>query len=291
MRIIFYYPSYIPNRISGIHDAALVLIKQMKALGHEAVLYSKYDLTTRAVTYNDINTADTVVICSSTVGLDIHLLKTDVVLWCHGWEYLDGVKQFLPKFSKIIALSPKHAEHLKTEYWCYNCYDDTIFYEDQSVPRDPSRVLYCGGFKWWKGCKCIPIMRRMIEHSRYSLRLDTIYNLTHTELAKEFCKSGMVFIPSITESFSLVSVQGQACGCIPVCHDVGGVSETICDEMKEECLYPMTAPGNGKISELSAQHIVRARAEFDRYKQLRMRQHLEKFKPPVVCRRFLELMV
>ena len=51
--------------------------------------------------------------------------------------------------------------------------------------------------------------------------------ISHTQLADEYSKSSICVIPSSFESFSLVSLEAQSCGCIPVAHDIGGVSETM----------------------------------------------------------------
>jgi glycosyltransferase involved in cell wall biosynthesis/SAM-dependent methyltransferase len=51
--------------------------------------------------------------------------------------------------------------------------------------------------------------------------------VSHDELAIEYSKSSICVIPSNYESFSLVSLEAQACGCFPIAHDVGGIAETM----------------------------------------------------------------
>jgi len=51
--------------------------------------------------------------------------------------------------------------------------------------------------------------------------------LSHEELALQYSQSVLCVIPSKFESFSLVSLEAQACGCVPLVANVGGVPETI----------------------------------------------------------------
>lgn len=46
-------------------------------------------------------------------------------------------------------------------------------------------------------------------------------------LAQEYRRAALCLIPSRYESFSLVSLEAQACGCVPVAAEVGGVPETM----------------------------------------------------------------
>lgn len=52
-------------------------------------------------------------------------------------------------------------------------------------------------------------------------------SLTKEELAEEFRCAGFVLSPSRIESFGMVSVEAQACGCIPLVAPVGGLPETL----------------------------------------------------------------
>jgi glycosyltransferase involved in cell wall biosynthesis len=49
------------------------------------------------------------------------------------------------------------------------------------------------------------------------------------ELASAYASHSLLLVPSRMDSFGLVSVEAQACGCIPVVTPAGGLRETVCD--------------------------------------------------------------
>ncbi|UCC23545.1 MAG: glycosyltransferase, partial [Planctomycetota bacterium] len=71
-------------------------------------------------------------------------------------------------------------------------------------------------------------------------------------------------LPSKLESFGLVTVEAQACGCIPVVHNVGGVTATLVDE-QTGFLY---SPNN---VEKLAEAILKAMAAIDTDSSIRQR--------------------
>ena len=54
-------------------------------------------------------------------------------------------------------------------------------------------------------------------------------SVAHNEMPEIYSRHGILCLPSHLESFSLVSVEAQACGCIPILHHVGGVAATLVD--------------------------------------------------------------
>ena len=116
---------------------------------------------------------------------------------------------------------------------------------------------------WWKGGKKVAKIKYDLVLDGYMVK--EVWGVTQEQLAEEFNTAQFVLIPSEAESFCLVSVQAQACGCIPIAHDVGGVSETI---MQKELLYKDESEILGilkkvKLSETEAECEMRSIGVFD----------------------------
>jgi hypothetical protein len=283
MLIIFYYPKYDYQAINGTQDVIKLIIKELKVRGHTSIMCGEGSLLTGDISYKQINMADLFVVITSSEGINLNAITIPMILWNHCWDFVEGVDKHLSKFEKIVARSEKHAKNLGVEDWCYGGYDPTIFYQDNNTKRDLVSVVYCGGDKWWKGARQTTKIKELLKTSSIKFSFENVYELSQMELSAKFRKTAIVIIPSAIESFSLVSIQAQACGCLPVANNCGGISETICDEMKDICLY-------NEYTELAAVNkIVEARREFSLEMQSSMNEHIQKFKSENIINMFLSI--
>jgi glycosyltransferase involved in cell wall biosynthesis/SAM-dependent methyltransferase len=77
-----------------------------------------------------------------------------------------------------------------------------------------------------------------------SLEIGNVYfygSVPKTEMPLVYSQHSIVCVPSQLESFGLVAVEAQACGCIPVVHNSGGVSATLLDGKTGFLYSPNTA--------------------------------------------------
>jgi len=91
-------------------------------------------------------------------------------------------------------------------------------------PAFPEAELHiCGDASLWGAAEFID--RDAV--ARLSSKVFFHGTLSQEELAFQYSQSAICVIPSKFESFSLVSLEAQSCGCVPLVADVGGVPETI----------------------------------------------------------------
>jgi hypothetical protein len=232
MRLAFYYENWEDGAINGTqHAVSLLCEKLTEHYDYECHFYNDFNID-KGASWHDV-----IVFLSSTGNVKLDKIKTSKVLWNHCWNFVDGMVDRLDEFDMVMGLSPKHAEHLGIKDWCYNGIDPKVFYRKMIptlhyVPKKDNLVVYAGGPKWWKGGKKIAAIRAELEKNGFVV--EELWGVTQEELADKFNEARFVLIPSEIESFCLVAVQAQACGCIPVAHDVGGISETI---PNKELLY------------------------------------------------------
>ena len=275
MNIVFYYPDYDPTTCGGTRDALDILKATLEdeKNGHICSIYNAAEVSNQQL----FNCFDILVCVTSSKWLDLNKIKIPKILWNHCWDFVEGMDKKLGAFDMIMALSPKHAAHLGTKHWCCGGIDTKVFYHTD-MPKQKNLVLYCGGPYWWKGSKKIPEIKQNLEAAGYEL--ECVWGVSHKELAEKFNKAQFVIIPSEIESFCLVSVQAQACGCIPIAHDVGGISETLCEYNADSYLYDTDYVGT--INRLADYHL------------LCIGEHCiknaERFDINVVAKRFCEMM-
>lgn len=91
-------------------------------------------------------------------------------------------------------------------------------------PEFPGAELHlCGGASLWGEPEYID--REAV--ARLSERIHFHGVISHDKLAEQYSLASICVIPSKFESFSLVSLEAQACGCVPLTADIGGLSETM----------------------------------------------------------------
>ena len=137
----------------------------------------------------------------------------------------------------------------------HNGFDSAIFRTNHSSRRDVGTILFVGVLQEHKGpeiaIEAVARLRELgwecklrvigsgdlygdtstwIDESVVSRRypwVDFVGVLTKEEIAEEFRRAGFVVSPSRIESFGMVSIEAQACGCIPLVAPVGGLPETL----------------------------------------------------------------
>lgn len=164
--------------------------------------------------------------------------------------------EFLKNCEVITAVSQIHKEYLKTfsvdAHVVDNCIDHSVFKWDGKNRR--SGICYAGSVSNYKkvdiaiDCAikygyelhiygdslCInsdPYYENKVIKSA-SMNTDKIFFhgfVKKEELAEAFNKHLILVLPSGVESFGLVTVECQACGCIPVVHNVAGTPATLID--------------------------------------------------------------
>lgn len=245
MKLCFYYHALGDDIVQcgGTVDA-LVMLATTLAEDHEIAVYGDAVSASRKVngwqlepfsddaqTYDDLRFADCMVILTEKGNCDIDKVKCPKVLWNHCWEYVNGAKKYLNKFNGIMGLSETHAAHLGTSHWCYpGGYDTKVFNLGDSIAlidRKPWSMVFCGGDVWYKGKKYATAAADYLAKEGRRTELTIVDGLSEPELATVFRRNQFVLIPSEIESFSLVSVKAQACGCMPVAHNCGGIADTM----------------------------------------------------------------
>ncbi|MRR34214.1 glycosyltransferase [bacterium] len=134
-----------------------------------------------------------------------------------------------------------------------NGVDHRVFYP-RSVAREPHRIMFSGALVPDKNVhlliEAFLLVQRVFPDAELHvcgsaalwgaeeyIDQDAVRQVTSNimfhgkvsreELAVHYSRASICVIPSRFESFSLVSLEAQACGCVPLVADVGGVPETI----------------------------------------------------------------
>jgi len=189
------------------------------------------------------------------------------VRYQHCWHFPQN--EYTDKYDFIIGVSDMHVNYMK---WCglpadkLYCVPNTInldvFYDRKSY-RKKGSAMFAGSLTRDKGIFILLDALRRVRTAGKEVTLDFYGDsvlsgggITAAEqdgIAKEY---GVVFhgavdkdtlavayssheilcLPSVMESFGLVIAEAQACGCIPVAHNTGGVSAAV-DNGKTAFLY------------------------------------------------------
>ncbi|GAG45111.1 unnamed protein product, partial [marine sediment metagenome] len=133
---------------------------------------------------------------------------------------------------------------------------DTSIYSPRDVSRNNHSIMFAGGLH---PHKCIHILLDAFRLVRQKIREAELHiygdgamwrggddygnclkkvkpqgvyfhgYVDNKDMPKIYSKHSILCLPSKLESFGLVTVEAQACGCIPVVHNVGGVAATLVD--------------------------------------------------------------
>jgi len=185
------------------------------------------------------------------------------VLYQHCWEADDPVSlAHMNDFDAVICLSELHRACLRSQgigvekLVTIPNLIDTDIYSPEDISRNNRSIMFAGGLH---PHKCIHVLldafrlvRRQVAEAElhiygdgamwrggddYGNRLKTLKQegvyfhgyVDNKDMPQVYSKHSILCLPSKLESFGLVTVEAQACGCIPVVHNVGGVAATLAD--------------------------------------------------------------
>ncbi len=185
------------------------------------------------------------------------------VLWQHCWEAGDKVTlSHSSDFDIVICLSELHKASLRERSFgdekliTIPNFIDINIYSPKANSRKNHSIMFAGGLN---PHKCIHILLdafRLVRQQVKDTELhiygdgqmwrggDTYGNqlkstkpegayfygyVDNKDMPNIYSKHSLLCLPSILESFGLVTVEAQACGCIPIVNNVGGVAATLID--------------------------------------------------------------
>ena len=192
----------------------------------------------------------------------------------HCWDFDDQSRPRIDDVDAVICLSEYHKAFLQSRNIAAEKlviipnFIDTDVYRPMNVRRDEHSIMFAGGIH---PHKCVHLLfdafqlvhqhipdvtlhlygdgamwRGGDDYGNHlkSLKPQGVYFHGYIESKKMpeiYSKHGMLCLPSILECFPLVTVEAQACGCIPIVHKVGGVAATLIDG-KTGFLYEPNTP-------------------------------------------------
>lgn len=180
----------------------------------------------------------------------------------HCWDIDDQSRARIEDVDAVICLSEMHRAFLKSrdvsdeKLVIIPNLIDTHVYFPGNVSRNSHSIMFAGGIHPHKGVHLLldafQLVRRQIpdvelhlygdgamwrggdDYGNYlkSIKPQGVYfhgYVDNRNMPEIYSKHGTLCLPSVLESFGLVTVEAQACGCIPVVHKVGGVAATLAD--------------------------------------------------------------
>ena len=207
-----------------------------------------------------------VVVFGAVIRTLLNIPKRSGQIWVlhhHCWYFESEDMKRVNDLDAILCLSELHRDAAisqgspseKTKI-CTNIVGD--IFTVQPVARNKHSIMFAGAIVSDKGLhillEALPIVHRIFPDAEIhvygsaSLWLDHsdsyekdiknverngVYfhgSVPRNEMPEIYSRHSILCLPSHLESFSLVSVEAQACGCIPVVHHVGGVAATLVDK-------------------------------------------------------------
>jgi glycosyltransferase involved in cell wall biosynthesis len=209
---------------------------------------------------------DIVIFFSTIEGLE-HTTKRVGSRWVldlHVWDIQELEKRFVSQLDLICTRSEPHqartAELINNTVpvdFVYNDIDLEFFRPVSTAARKPHSLAYAGAIVPHKGTEKALQAFVLLKQHIPDLTLDlygsgAMWNhgdhfenelkkwvegvvtfhgaVSRQEMPRIFSQHSILILPSDLESFSLVSIEAQACGCIPVLHHCGGVETTVINQ-------------------------------------------------------------
>ncbi len=188
--------------------------------------------------------------------------RTSWILYEHCWGFADEELSRAVDFDAVIAVSGMHAQFIQSlgalperVHVVSNSIDTDIFYP-RPVPRLPNSIMFAGAVVPHKNVHLLIHAFALLKNDFPDLSVhifgdsqiwqaDDSYErelknlnapdvhfygaVTPEVLADGYSRCSIFCLPSSLESFGLVTVEAQACGCVPVVHATGGTPATLRD--------------------------------------------------------------
>jgi glycosyltransferase involved in cell wall biosynthesis len=177
----------------------------------------------------------------------------------HCWELC--ISECSNTFEFITGVSSLHVNHLRDigapahKLICVNNFIDIKKFYYEGHCREENTIMYAGSIVKSKGLHLLIETVKSLSKARVPVKLEIYGSAEMTQSPKEYeeivrrsasglniefygecnehalrkaySKNSILCLPSDMESFGLVLAEAQACGCIPVVHDSGGVSAVV----------------------------------------------------------------
>jgi tetratricopeptide (TPR) repeat protein len=197
------------------------------------------------------------------------------LLYQHCWKIEPRELRLIHLFDGVICLSALHRaevirQGVKPEIVDVfpNAIDTEFFRPVESVQRRAHSIVFAGAIVPYKGLGILLGAFNRVLSAYPDARLDIYGNAKMWNTGNEYeqelryldCPSAryhgaahnsrmpeiysshsILCLPSVMESFSLVSIEAQACGCVPVIHNTGGVSVSVKNSQTGFLYSPNTA--------------------------------------------------
>jgi Glycosyltransferase len=196
------------------------------------------------------------------------------ILHIHNWQLATNEVNHIDKFDLFICLSDIHRQAIASQGVPMNKisvvpnFTDTKVFTPKPVERKPHSIMFAGAIVDHKGLHilfaALPEIRsnfpdteihiygsaslwkdRTDEYEK-ELRSQQLSGVCfhgavpNSQMPQIYPQHGIIAVPSQEESFGMVAVEGQACGCIPVVHNAGGVAATLVEGETGFLYWPNT---------------------------------------------------
>lgn len=222
--------------------------------------------------------------------------------------FRDRLKLFIVQYTTNISISNFVAKNLNANsFVIYNPIDTDIFNTEYSVKRE-NKLVFLGRFVSQKGIDILLRALKIALKVNIDLELvligdgpekDRLYTLIQeldikknisfrgelkgNALAEELNKYSIIIVPSLDkEGFGNVVLEGIACGCVPIVSNTGGLVEAL-----GECGLTFNKGDHNDLAN-KIKILLNDDNKFNSFKS-HFNKHLEKHKPEIVAKRYLEI--
>lgn len=197
------------------------------------------------------------------------------ILYQHCWKVEKNELEKIKRFDAVICLSEVHKKEVIAQGVNGDVIDvfanniDTRFYKpNKVVQRKRHSILFAGAIVPYKRIDVLfgafGFIRKKYPDATLDIyggaamwHVDDEYEskfrklncpivryhgaVHNSRMPDIYSENSIICIPSTLESFSMVSIEAQACGCVVVAHDIGGIPVTIPDTNTGFLYSPNTA--------------------------------------------------
>ncbi|WP_293154193.1 MULTISPECIES: glycosyltransferase [unclassified Microcoleus] len=196
------------------------------------------------------------------------------ILHIHNWQLATNEVNHIDKFDRFICLSDIHRLAIASQGVPINKirvvpnFTDTKVFTPKPIERKPHSIMFAGAIVDHKGLHilfaALPEIRSKFPDTEVNIygsaslwkdrtdeyekelrgqQLSGVYfhgAVANSEMPQIYPQHGIIAVPSQEESFGMVAIEAQACGCIPVVHNAGGVAATLVEGKTGFLYWPNT---------------------------------------------------